>query len=316
MSQSYCSVVAGIGCPRPTTNTDAKHQDTTNVDHHQRPTLPSLLHYRGDEPSHFGFSPAALDANGAPCPFVWRFDTYVQSGHKLYHVSGPQTNFIHPGTTQDPMTLTPNSYHGFQYDKKTRLETHRSCGEENFSEFEESKKELPPVEVLNLLRDSRKPTQLEKGKGILKSPTIQEIQINVIIWNAKGVNNTSFRRKCQDLVHMHKTSVIVLLETKVTGHAKIIEELVFDAQIQSIVKRFLDSNVIMWKEDSLKLDNNYVTPQGINVMVKVTSYPICGFSLLFMTDHSSFMRTKRVLGHEPNCLTNVTATTPERTLKE
>ncbi|KAH0781753.1 hypothetical protein KY290_001351 [Solanum tuberosum] len=123
-----------------------------------------------------------------------------------------------------------------------------------------NQKELPLAEVLNLLRDSRKPTQLEKRKGILKSPTIQESQMNYIIWNVKGVNNNSFRRKCQDLVHMHKTSMIVLLETKVTGHAKIIEELVFDAKIQSVVERFLDNNVIMWKEDSLKLDNNYVTP--------------------------------------------------------
>ncbi|KAK4737580.1 hypothetical protein R3W88_001277 [Solanum pinnatisectum] len=59
---------------------------------------------------------------------------------------------------------------------------------------------------------------------------------------------------------MHNPFMMVLLETKVTEHAKITKDLVFDAQIQSAAEGLLGSIVIMWKEDLLKLDNIYVSP--------------------------------------------------------
>ncbi|KAG5627319.1 hypothetical protein H5410_012537 [Solanum commersonii] len=84
----------------------------------------------------------------------------------------------------------------------------------------------------------------------------------------EGASNTSFRRQCQTLVCMHKSFMMVILEITMADHAKFTEELCFDAQIQSVTEGLSGGIMIIWKEDTFKFDNIFVTTQGIHVMVK------------------------------------------------
>ncbi|KAK4733872.1 hypothetical protein R3W88_008133 [Solanum pinnatisectum] len=59
--------------------------------------------------------------------------------------------------------------------------------------------------------------------------------MNFIIWNARGANSATFRRQCDAMVKVHKSAILVLLETKITKHKRLTKELRFDAQIQSLL---------------------------------------------------------------------------------
>lgn len=84
------------------------------------------------------------------------------------------------------------------------------------------------------------------------------------------------------MVRIHKPDLLVLLETKMTEHKHLTEALKFDSQIQSAANGLSGGIVIMWKEDTLKLDNVYVTPQGIHVMVKVLpNFKVWFFSAIY-----------------------------------
>lgn len=61
---------------------------------------------------------------------------------------------------------------------------------------------------------------------------------------------------------------------KMAEHRRITEELGFDTQIQSLVEGLSAGGIfIMWKEDSVNMNNIFLTPQGIHVMVKVSNLP-------------------------------------------
>lgn len=72
---------------------------------------------------------------------------------------------------------------------------------------------------------------------------------------------------------MHKRAMLVLLETRMTEHKRLAEEFKFDSPIQSSIVGLSGGIAIMYKEDSLKLDNISITSQGIHLMVKVLSNP-------------------------------------------
>lgn len=94
--------------------------------------------------------------------------------------------------------------------------------------------------------------------------------MNIIMWNAIGVTFEEFRRHCAKMVKLHKPTMLVLLETKMTEYTHLIQELGFSSQIQNHVVGLSGRIVIMWKDDILKIDEVSTTPQGINFMVKVT----------------------------------------------
>ncbi|KAK4713834.1 hypothetical protein R3W88_019741 [Solanum pinnatisectum] len=67
-------------------------------------------------------------------------------------------------------------------------------------------------------------------------------------------------------------------------HKHLTNELRFDSQIQFTADDLFGGKVIMWKDDSLKMNNIYITTQGIHVLVKVlpNSPPPLPLFLLFM----------------------------------
>ncbi|KAK4723761.1 hypothetical protein R3W88_026540 [Solanum pinnatisectum] len=63
--------------------------------------------------------------------------------------------------------------------------------------------------------------------------------------------------------------MLVLIETKITEHKSLTEELKFDSQIQAVANGLSGGIMIIWNEDTLKLEDLLITPQGIHVSIKV-----------------------------------------------
>ncbi|KAH0779196.1 hypothetical protein KY290_005623 [Solanum tuberosum] len=128
----------------------------------------------------------------------------------------------------------------------------------------------------------RKGRDCRSKQGLQEQATSLNLMMDFIIWNARGVNNASFRRQCGAIVNIHKPALLVLQETKMTKHQSLTEELKFDSQIQSTANGLSGGIVIMWNEDTLKLENLSITPQGIHVTIKVLpNSPSCFFSTIY-----------------------------------
>ncbi|KAH0636123.1 hypothetical protein KY289_036038 [Solanum tuberosum] len=95
--------------------------------------------------------------------------------------------------------------------------------------------------------------------------------MNFIIWNVRGSNNASFRRHCEAMVKMHKPVMLVLLETRMGEHKRLIEVLNFESLILPAAVGLCRGIVIMWKKDSLKLNDISITTPSIHVMFQVTT---------------------------------------------
>ncbi|KAH0764877.1 hypothetical protein KY285_000748 [Solanum tuberosum] len=115
-------------------------------------------------------------------------------------------------------------------------------------------------------------------------PSTDSLTMNFIIWNTRETNNACFRRHCNAFVSIHKPAMMALLETKMTNHTKITQDLGFGSQTQSSAKGLSGGIVIMWKEDNIKLDNFLVNSQGIHAMVKANTNP---YSWLFSALYTS-----------------------------
>lgn len=60
---------------------------------------------------------------------------------------------------------------------------------------------------------------------------ISMIMKNYIIQNARGANNPEFRRHCRVMIQIHRPSLLALLETKISDHKALTNELGSRGQI-------------------------------------------------------------------------------------
>ncbi|KAH0724990.1 hypothetical protein KY284_000855 [Solanum tuberosum] len=143
-------------------------------------------------------------------------------------------------------------------------------------------------------QQTEQPTQpdVEREENTDK-PSTDSLPMNFIIWNTRETNSSCFGRHCNAFVSIHKPAMMALLETKMTNHTKITQDLGFDSQTQSSAKGLLGGIVIMWKKDNIKLDNFSVKSQGIHSMVKVNTDP--HFWLFFALYASSDYRRRTTL---------------------
>lgn len=113
--------------------------------------------------------------------------------------------------------------------------------------------------------------------------------LNFIIWNVRGVNNANFRRHCTAMVKLYKTSMLILLETKMTDHKRITKTLGFGNQLQVAANGHFGAIVIIWKVDTLSIEDIFIDPQGIHAMVKVlsSSYKCLLSTIYTCTDFNS-----------------------------
>ncbi|KAH0726997.1 hypothetical protein KY284_002862 [Solanum tuberosum] len=82
------------------------------------------------------------------------------------------------------------------------------------------------------------PTQRDKGKGKLTNLSQMTFSMNFIISNIRRVYSNCFRRHCKALISIHKPSLLALLDTKMTDHSKLTEDLGFDSHTQSMAEGF------------------------------------------------------------------------------
>lgn len=82
-------------------------------------------------------------------------------------------------------------------------------------------------------------------------------------------NSASFHRQYEPMVKTHNPIILMLLEKKMDKHKALTETLKFDAQVQSSASGQKGGVVVMWKENSFKLDSISITSQGIYVIVMV-----------------------------------------------
>ncbi|KAM3198889.1 hypothetical protein P3L10_034369 [Capsicum annuum] len=108
-----------------------------------------------------------------------------------------------------------------------------------------------------------------KREESVKQPPSNSNLMNLIIWNTRGANSEIFRRQCDAIIKTNKLTMLVLLETKMDEHKALTQALNFDACIQFSASGMKGRIMVMWKEDSLKLDNISISIQGIHVMVKI-----------------------------------------------
>ncbi|KAH0644173.1 hypothetical protein KY284_032057 [Solanum tuberosum] len=125
---------------------------------------------------------------------------------------------------------------------------------------------IPGAVLLNSLIVAKEQPQVGKGKDSIEHQTPHPLSMKLIIWNARRANSAKFRCQCDTMVQTDKPSILVLLETEMTDHKNLTEALKFDTHIQSAANGLSWAIVIMWKEDTVKLDSLTSTQQGIHVM--------------------------------------------------
>lgn len=92
------------------------------------------------------------------------------------------------------------------------------------------------------------------------------------------------------MVKLYKSSMLVLLETKIIDHKRISEALGFEIQLQSKIVGQFGGIIVWWKKDILKLEDISITSQGIHAMVKVLS---TSHSWIFSSIYASNILTPR-----------------------
>lgn len=94
------------------------------------------------------------------------------------------------------------------------------------------------------------------------------------------------------MVQMHKPVMLVLLETRMADHKKLAEEMHFDMLIQFPTMGLSRGIVMMWKADSVQIDEVSTTLQGVYAIVKILPSHI---PRLFLAIYASNLLTDRKL---------------------
>lgn len=92
------------------------------------------------------------------------------------------------------------------------------------------KAKISPLTRKRKCPDQHSPSTLSrKGKIVLleNPPPPTPIIKNCLIWNSKGANNVEFKRHCKSLVGIHQPSILDLLETRMSDHRNLVDELGF-----------------------------------------------------------------------------------------
>lgn len=81
----------------------------------------------------------------------------------------------------------------------------------------------------------------EKCKEIMHGLfTPSNLMINCIILNTRETNNAKFKRHCRAMVDIYKTSILALLEIRMSNHNWIVEDLDFSKKSNTSLLEALD----------------------------------------------------------------------------
>lgn len=84
------------------------------------------------------------------------------------------------------------------------------------------------------------------------------------------------------MVSIHQPTILALLETRIIDHKRLDDELGFPCFIQSSAIGHFEGIVILWKDDSIFINEVSVSTKATAVTVKVSSHPSCWiFSVIY-----------------------------------
>ena len=91
--------------------------------------------------------------------------------------------------------------------------------------------------------------------------------IKILVWNCRGAGNSNFRRNFLNLNRLHRPSIVVIMETRISSARAndLSFNLGFDSVCHSDVNGFSGGIWILWNSDETNLDILLVTDQAIQV---------------------------------------------------
>ncbi|KAL0013921.1 hypothetical protein SO802_000990 [Lithocarpus litseifolius] len=107
--------------------------------------------------------------------------------------------------------------------------------------------------------------------------------MKILVWNYKGVGNSNFRRNFSDLNRLHRPSIAVIMETRISGARgeDISFNLGFDNVCCSDANGFNGGIWILWNSNETTLDILSVTDQAIHAFVQVCAFNLDSVWLFF-----------------------------------
>jgi hypothetical protein len=101
--------------------------------------------------------------------------------------------------------------------------------------------------------------------------SINEIGVNVLTWNCRGLLNPCFRQALLDLLKINSPAVLVLTETRLGGNRAVdlAKTLPFDGFLCTNTIGFAGGIWVMWNLDLVDVEHLCSTKQEIHVSVKV-----------------------------------------------
>jgi hypothetical protein len=110
------------------------------------------------------------------------------------------------------------------------------------------------------------------------------LSMKVLLWNCRGAGNPNFRRNFADLKRSHQPTIVVLVETRISGQraVEVSTALGFDRVIRSDAEGFSGGIWLLWDSGSVTLDILHVNNQAIHATVQVHhSNPPCLFTAIY-----------------------------------
>lgn len=145
---------------------------------------------------------------------------------------------------------------------------------------------------------------LGKGKTVLQGnpQSSKSMMKNCLIWNSRESNKVEFRRYCQSLVSIHQPSILALLETRISDHRGLADELGFLCFLQSSTTGSSEVIVIYQKDDVIAIKDISISSQAIHATIKVSSPPSC--QILRVIYASNVFSIRRSFWDQLMCIDN------------
>jgi exonuclease III len=98
-----------------------------------------------------------------------------------------------------------------------------------------------------------------------------EIGVNILTWNCRGVLNPCFRKALLDTLNINSPEILILTETRLGGDraAELARSLPFDEFLSTNTIGFARGIWILWQKEAVEVDHLCSTEQEIHASVKV-----------------------------------------------
>uniref|UniRef100_A0A2N9EFE1 Reverse transcriptase domain-containing protein n=1 Tax=Fagus sylvatica TaxID=28930 RepID=A0A2N9EFE1_FAGSY len=126
---------------------------------------------------------------------------------------------------------------------------------------------------VELFRDYRRRDSSWRRRGMGRGQTttiLNFLSMKVLLWNCRGAGNPNFRRNFADLKRSHQPTIVVLVETRISGQraVEVSTALGFDRVIRSDAEGFSGGIWLLWDSGSVTLDILHVNNQAIHATVQ------------------------------------------------